>query len=170
MGRQLAFEPGFPDTQLFRRGRLALDETIVAELDHPDSDVQFPFLATAPDLEPNVLTQLLVEETEDGSSALTFQSLAVDADNEVVLLQTVRSCIETGRRASDPAHGIQVHAEEGDLSCGAFDRIAGVTENRLVGRHVGAGDVPAEEGFVRLPADAVDDAIRSSVLNPRPRW
>src|SRR4029450_4829549 len=61
------------------------------------------------------------------------------------------------RETSHPAHRVQVHTEKGKLSCGAFDLITGVAENRLVGRHVGAGDVPAEEAFVRMPGDSVDD-------------
>src|SRR5262245_15523130 len=107
--RGLAFEPAFTDLQLLRRRRLALDDAIVRELDELDGHVQVPVLATAPDPEPDVLTQPLVEETEDGASALTLQRLASDAHDEIPRLQRGRRRIEAGRETCNPAQGIQVH-------------------------------------------------------------
>lgn len=52
----LAFEPALPDLQLFRRWRLAIDDAIVDEFDKPDGNFQFPFLATASNPKPDVLT------------------------------------------------------------------------------------------------------------------
>ena len=75
-----------------------------------------PLFAAVPDPELDVLPQFLAEETEDGPTRLTFQRLAVDADDEVVPLQTSRLNIETGRRPGDPAQGVQVHAEKGNFS------------------------------------------------------
>jgi hypothetical protein len=43
----LAFEPGFPNTQLFRRQCLAIDDAIRDDFDRPDGDFQLPFLASA---------------------------------------------------------------------------------------------------------------------------
>jgi len=143
---------------LLRCRRRALDDAIVEEFDGPDGDLKSPFLATAPDPQRDVPIQLLVEETEDGPSGLAFERLAIDAQQQVALLQAGRRSVETGRQAGDLAQGIQVHTQKGKPPRGAFDLIAGVAENRLVGRHFGTGDVPAEEAFVRAPRDVVDDA------------
>src|SRR5262245_30370065 len=103
--RPLTFEPAFPDLQLLRRRRLAIDDAIVGELDELDGHAEFPFLATAPDPELDVLTQLLVQETEDRPRGLTFEGLAIDAHDEVVLLQTGRRGIGAGRETT-PRKGI----------------------------------------------------------------
>jgi hypothetical protein len=47
--------------------------------DEPGGHFQFLFLATASNPEADVLTALFDEQTEYGPGALTFQSLAVDA-------------------------------------------------------------------------------------------
>src|SRR5437867_6824509 len=93
VARPLAFEPAFPDPQLFRRRRLAIDDAIVDEFDGADGDFQFPFVATASNPESDVLTELLGEQAEYGPTALTFQSLAVDAQDEVPQLQRGLSTI-----------------------------------------------------------------------------
>src|SRR5262249_5980778 len=77
--QRLPFEPAFPDAQLLRGRRLALDDPVVRELDGPDLYLQFPFLAVAPEFEPDIPIQPLAEKTEDGPGALTFERLAVDA-------------------------------------------------------------------------------------------
>src|SRR5262249_38064270 len=113
-----------------------------------------------------VLTQPLVEETEDGASALTLQRLARDAHDEIPRLQRGSRRIRPGRETCNPAQAIQVHAQRGNLSCGAFELIARIADNRLVGRNVGAGYVLVEEGFVRTPRDAIDDT--NQILGAEP--
>jgi hypothetical protein len=60
--RALAFEPAFPNLQLCRRRRPAIDDAICDLFARAKLHFQFSFVATASDPEPEVLTDRVVGE------------------------------------------------------------------------------------------------------------